>query len=381
MKKYQFHPVANIFPLVNQGPEFEAFVASIKGIGLQQPIVLHEGKVLDGRRRCLACHKAGVEPQFMAWDGNGSPVDYVISVNALRRHLTASQLAVAAIKALPFYQKEAKDRQRLSKGRGNKGAQSCATIKGKAADWAAKKVGISVRTVEMAKKVQDARPKLIVEIEAGRKTVNEAYEAVAHKSDALKVSHDTSLDDRFRTPPWLFKVLDDDYHFCLDACAEPEVALCKDYYSPKQDALRQDWARYRSVFCNPPYNWHQLEEWVVKGFLESQKGATVVMVLPYFKSYAWFRYVVVPFAEIRQIQGQVVYQGYGSQKDNCAGNKGSRTFDSLVAIFRKRQRGFNGQYVDRPGKPPPEFPKSLPKEFCGGNMVTQGGVAKRRKAA
>ena len=85
----------------------------------------------------------------------------------LRRHLTPSQLAVVAIKALPFYQKEAKDRQRLSKGRGNKGAQTCATLKGKATEWAAKRVGVGVRLVEMAKKVQEADPKLIAEIEAG----------------------------------------------------------------------------------------------------------------------------------------------------------------------------------------------------------------------
>ena len=149
-----------------------------------------------------------------------------LSANALRRHLTPSQLAVVAIKALPFYQKEAKDRQRLSKGRGNKGAQPCATMKGKASEWAAKKVGISTRMVEMAKKVQEAHPKLIAEIEAGQMRVNDAYKLVSATNSA---SGDSPEDDRFKTPPRLFNALNDEYHFRLDACAEKESAKCEDY--------------------------------------------------------------------------------------------------------------------------------------------------------
>ena len=105
----QFHPLANIFPLADHGPEFEAFVEDIKCNGLLQPIVLHEGMILDGRRRYLACQQAGVSPDFSVWDGIGMPVDFVISTNALRRHLSPSQLAIAALKSLPFFQKASKD--------------------------------------------------------------------------------------------------------------------------------------------------------------------------------------------------------------------------------------------------------------------------------
>ena len=94
MKHYPFHPAASIFPLNDRGPEFEALVEDIKrNKGLLHPIVLHEGKILDGCRRYRACNKAGVTPRFVAWDGKGLPVEYVFSVNALRRHSTASQLA------------------------------------------------------------------------------------------------------------------------------------------------------------------------------------------------------------------------------------------------------------------------------------------------
>jgi site-specific DNA-methyltransferase (adenine-specific) len=277
----------------------------------------------------------------------------------------------------------------LSKGRAEKGAKLCATLTGKASEWAAARFGISVRIVEMAKKVQDGQPKLIAEIDAGRVTVSEAYSTLASSgaepakgtkgskgstvgtvmpeepafANDVRGSRDSSLDDRFQTPRWLFDVLNNDYAFRLDACAEKEVAKCADFFRPKQDALRQGWAKFGIVFCNPPYNWHQLERWVVKGFDEAQMGATVVMLLPYFKSYSWFRYVVIPFAEIRQIQGLVIYPGYGNQKGKCAGNRGGRPFDSVVAVFRKGQRGFNGAYVDKAGSEPPAPPKSLARRF------------------
>jgi len=376
LKHYPPHPAANIFPLNTDGPEFKAFAESIKARGLDHPIVLYEGKILDGRRRYLACQKAGVEPKFVDWDGKGSPVDYVFSANALRRHLTPGQLVVAVLKALPFYQKEAKDRQRLSKGRGQKGAQPCATLTGKATEWAANKVGVSPRMVEMAKKLQEVEPKLIAEIEAGRTTVNEAYEVAGAASS--HPSGDTSEDDRFRTPQKLFDALNNEYQFRLDACAEKEVAKCENYFTPKQDALRQHWAQFGDVFCNPPFHRKHLAHWVVKGFLEAQKGATVVMLLPYYKSYDWFRYVVIPFAEIRQIQGNVIYSGYGNQKGKCAGNRGSRPFDSIVAVFRKGQRGFNGWYVDRAGQETPPPPKCLPRKFWKASPLSCGRVAKKK---
>jgi hypothetical protein len=173
---------------------------------------------------------------------------------------------VATLKALPFYQTEAKNRQRLSRGRGKKGAQSCATLKGNAAERAAKNAGISVRLVEMAKKVQEVQPKLIAEIEAGRRTVNEAYEVVAATNSGSHTSGDTAEDDRFRTPQKLFDALNNGYHFRLDACAEKEVAKCQNCFTPERNALRHNWAKFGSVFCNPPFYRKDLARWVVKGF-------------------------------------------------------------------------------------------------------------------
>ncbi len=139
-KTYEFHPLSNIFPIAD-GPELDALAEGIKIVGLIDPIILHEGKILDGRRRYLACQKAGVTPKFVGLADDVSPLDYVVSENALRRHLNPSRLALVGLRLLPLYEEKAKERQRLSKGRGKKGAQKCATNSGKATEQVAKMLG------------------------------------------------------------------------------------------------------------------------------------------------------------------------------------------------------------------------------------------------
>ncbi len=203
MKKHEFHPAANIFPLNDTGPEFQAFVEDIKRNGLRHPIVLHEGKILDGRRRYLACQKARVEPEFLAWDGRGSPVDFVISLNIHRRHLTPSQRAVLALDLLAEEEGKAKERQKLSRGRGKKGSHPCPTLTGKATEQVAKRVGCSARMVQMAKKVREVQPELIDEVLSTKLTVSEAHKHL------MRQPHDDRMRDRenYPTPPEMTEAL------------------------------------------------------------------------------------------------------------------------------------------------------------------------------
>ena len=88
MTRLEAHPAAKLFPLI-QGEEFEALVADIRENGLQKPIVLLDGLVLDGRNRLRACEAAGVAPRFEEFDSSASPAKYVWSANATRRHMDA----------------------------------------------------------------------------------------------------------------------------------------------------------------------------------------------------------------------------------------------------------------------------------------------------
>src|SRR5262252_4024138 len=69
MSALEFHPLADIFPLV-EGAEFDELVADIREHGLHEPIVVFEDKILDGRNRYGACEAAGVEPTFTAYTGD-----------------------------------------------------------------------------------------------------------------------------------------------------------------------------------------------------------------------------------------------------------------------------------------------------------------------
>jgi len=85
----EFHETAAIFPLLPE-TELLELAADIAANGLVEPIVLYDGKILDGRNRYLACIEAKVEPHYEAWRGD-DPLAYVVSKNLKRRHLSKEQ--------------------------------------------------------------------------------------------------------------------------------------------------------------------------------------------------------------------------------------------------------------------------------------------------
>ena len=61
MSEFQFHPLADLFPLM-QGEEFDALVADIKANGLRERLDLYQGKIIDGRNRYRALQRLGIDP-------------------------------------------------------------------------------------------------------------------------------------------------------------------------------------------------------------------------------------------------------------------------------------------------------------------------------
>ena len=51
----------------------------------------------------------------------------------------------------------------------------------------------------------------------------------------------SSESELWETPQDFFDALDREFHFGLDACATPENAKCKNFFTPKQDGLAQKW--------------------------------------------------------------------------------------------------------------------------------------------
>ena len=174
-KKLGFHPFCLLFPQLGK-EELAELAGDIKARGLLHDIILYEGKILDGRNRYLACGIAGVEPRFVEWQGMGSPLEWVISENLIRRHLTSSQRAIIAHDLLPVLEKQAKQRQRLSRGRGKKTPRKLDTLSGNgaASEIAARIAKTNSAYVQAVKVVEKQAPELIGEIRSGILTVPDA---------------------------------------------------------------------------------------------------------------------------------------------------------------------------------------------------------------
>lgn len=213
---YEVHPAASRFPLMSD-EELDELAADIKARGLDNPVVLLEGKVLDGRNRLEACHRAGVPPKTVEWRmEKGSAVAYVLAANVLRRHLTQSQRAAIAAELLPDFETEAKERQRRAGGDKKSGSVSApvreavrgTTENHKAAAAAAAAAGVSTRYVESAKAVGEYSPELLKKVKEGELTLKQAEKSIRKAQQVEKVKVYRPPEGRYSViaadPPWPF---------------------------------------------------------------------------------------------------------------------------------------------------------------------------------
>ena len=103
-----FHPYAELFPRMTNA-EFEGLSGVIARPGLLEDFIRYEGKILDGRERYVSCLRKKVPPAFREYAGEcGSALEFVVSKNIHRRHLTEGQRALVAARLRPHFQEEAR---------------------------------------------------------------------------------------------------------------------------------------------------------------------------------------------------------------------------------------------------------------------------------
>ena len=154
----EYHEIANIFPMMTDA-EFEQLKDDIVLNGQLDPVVLYEGKILDGRNRWKVCTELGLVINYDQYRGN-NPLSFVISKNLHRRHLNETQRAVVASRIANMRQGERTDLVpidiKLSMG------------------GASKLLNIGRNTVARVKEVERKAPELIPQMERGEMTVNQA---------------------------------------------------------------------------------------------------------------------------------------------------------------------------------------------------------------
>jgi hypothetical protein len=147
MTEHKLHPLAAIFPKLPE-PELQALAADIEKNGLRQSIRLdHEGRIVDGRNRELACLRAGVKPRYKTLDSRDDPWSedelraYIAAANIHRRHLTGNQKAAFLAELYP--------EEGAKGGRGHKGSASQRALAGS---------GVSASSLRQARSVRRQSP-------------------------------------------------------------------------------------------------------------------------------------------------------------------------------------------------------------------------------
>lgn len=197
MPDIKLHPLTRLFPEMS-ADEYTQLRNDIEQHGQREPVVLHDDKILDGRHRYKACRELGMTPKTRTLR-NGSPLDFVISMNLKRRHLTESQKGMIAADVLPQFEKAAKKRQgtRTGKHPGKNARKS--EPDHRARDDAAKAFSVSPRYVSDAKLIKKESPQLAKQVWEGKKTIPQAIREIRPKqkteldtkaSGWLKAFHD-----------------------------------------------------------------------------------------------------------------------------------------------------------------------------------------------
>lgn len=192
MTEMQFHPLANLFPLI-EGQDFADLVADVKANGLHQPVITYEGQILDGRNRYRACVAAGVEPRFEAYEGDDA-LRFVVSLNLRRRHLSESQRSVVAAKIANM----ARGGDRKSDQTANLRFDPSLPITPVSVATAADMLNVSGRSVENARAViAHGVPELVERVEAGEVSVSAAADVArlpeAEQRDVLSTGDKSIL--------------------------------------------------------------------------------------------------------------------------------------------------------------------------------------------
>lgn len=144
------------------------------------------------------------------------------------------------------------------------------------------------------------------------------------------------------TPDSLFREVDSEFGFTLDAAASKWNAKCDNFLTKEDDALTKDWAELAgkdgAVWLNPPYG-RTLKDWMKKAYETSLLGVPVVCLVFCRSDTKWWHKWAMKSSEVRLIEGRVTF----------GGAKSGAPAPSCLVVFDEKRRSprFTAQVLPR----------------------------------
>lgn len=313
-----FHEYANLFPML-QGEALDALREDIREHGVREPVVFHDGAILDGRNRYMCARDLGIEYPCVEFGGD-DPLAFVISHNLHRRHLTESQRASIAARVanmprgtnqharasanLPTHNEPGLSLSEQA------AAKPPLTSNADAADM----LNVSERSVRSARKVHDtAPPEVSRAVDEGRMSVSlasqvadlspEDQEAVTSAApdnvrdvarEAVKRAHvsNNSGNNEWYTPAAIIDAARAVMGgFDLDP-ASSEIANrtvgAEQIFTQDDNGLNQEWPVGR-IWMNPPYAQPLMGQFASKFAAEIRRGSEGVVLVNNATETGWFQ--------------------------------------------------------------------------------------------
>jgi len=238
-KQLEAHRFCALVPAMSE-EQYQALKADIAAWGLREAIVVHEGKILDGRHRYRACMELGIDPTLRPWDGQGLATDYVLSQNLHRRHLDKSQRAAVAVQAEAMREAERKAEER-QEAHGHTAPGRKKTLEEiipqvnrapQARDEVARQFGTNPRYVQDAKAIREEAPELLKKVATGELTLPQAKQELRRQQKRAELRSKAKQSDNRKDKRAVWRIRRGGCLSILPGLAE----------------------KARLVFADPPYN-------------------------------------------------------------------------------------------------------------------------------